>query len=185
MTRIRGLLLSILISGVILAACGAASTPPTSSSPQSLPRCTSADLRVEIGIANVAMGHVSQQIRLKNVSQATCTLTGYPRLQMLNAAGAPLTTRMHYGADYIVPTIAVQTVTLAPNTAAGFLVGYEDATGYATAICPTSNTIKIFPPHDSSALSVRWHLTPYGGNVKALQCGILAVSPIARIAQLG
>ncbi len=184
MARIRGLLLSILISGATLAACGTASTPPTST-PQSLPRCTSADLRVEIGIANVAMGHVSQQIRLKNVSPSTCTLTGFPRLQMLNAAGAPLSTRMHYGADYIVPTITVQTVTLAHNAAAGFLVGYEDATGYATAVCPTSNTIQIFPPHDSTALSVRWHLTPYGGSVKALQCGILAVSPIARIAQLG
>ncbi len=185
MTRIRGFLLSILISGVALAACGATSAPPTSSSPQSLPRCTSVDLRVEIGIANVAMGHVSQQIRLKNTSQSTCTLSGYPRLQMLNAAGAPITTRLHFGADYIVPAIPVRTVTLAPNASAGFLVGYEDATGYATAVCPTSDTIKIFPPHDASALSVRWHLTPYGGSVNALRCGILAVSPIARVTQLG
>lgn len=185
MTRIRGLLLSILISGVALAACGAASTPPTSSSPQSLPRCTSADLRVEIGIANVAMGHVGQQIRLKNVSHSTCTLSGYPRLQMLNAAGAPLTTRLHFGADYMIPAIPVRMVTLAPNASAGFLVGYEDATGYASASCPTSNTINIIPPHDTTALIVHWHLAPYGGSVNALQCGILAVSPIARVTQLG
>ncbi|HSN03296.1 MAG TPA: DUF4232 domain-containing protein [Acidimicrobiales bacterium] len=185
MKRIRGLLLSILIGGVILAACGAASPPPTSSSPESLPRCTSANLRVEIGIANVAMGHVSQQIRLKNISQATCTLRGYPRLQMLDAAGAALTTHLHFGADYIVPTIAVRTVTLAPNASAGFLVGYENATGFATASCPTSHTIEIYPPHSASALSVRWHLAPYGGSVSALNCGLLSVSPIASVAQLG
>jgi hypothetical protein len=183
--RIRGLLLSILISGVILAACGAASTPPPSSSPQSLARCTSGDLRVEIGVANVAMGHVGQQIRLKNVSHASCTLTGYPRLQMLDATGAPITTRLHFGADYIVPAIPVRTITLAPKAAAGFLVGYEDATGYATASCPTSSTIKIFAPHDATALIVHWHLTPYGGSVTALRCGIITVSPIAHISQLG
>ena len=185
MTRIRGLLLSILISGVALGACGAASTPPTSTSPQSLPHCASADLRVEIGVANVAMGHVGQQIRLKNESRSSCTLTGYPRLQMLDVAGAPITTRLHFGSDYIVPAIPVRTVTLAPRAAAGFLVGYENATGYATATCPTSSTIEIFPPQNATALRVHWHLAPYGGSVNALRCGVITVSPIARVTQLG
>lgn len=131
------------------------------------------------------MGHVGQQIRLKNVSRGSCTLRGYPRLQMLNAAGAPITTRLHVGADYIVPPIPVQTVTLAPGGAAGFLVGYESATGFQSLTCPTSSTISIYPPHDTTALRVHWHLAPYGGSVTALRCGILTVSPIARISQLG
>ena len=133
----------------------------------------------------MATGHVVQQIRLKNVSPTACTLKGYPRLQLLDATGAPLTTHLHFGADYIVPKIAVRTVTLAPKAAAGFLVGYEDATGYATKSCPTSSAIEIYPPQDTSALKVRWHLSPYGGSVTALQCGIITVSPIAQIAQLG
>lgn len=104
---------------------------------------------------------------------------------MRDATGAPLTTRLHVGADYIVPRIPVQTVTLAQGGAAGFLVGYENATGFSSVTCPTSSTISIYPPHDTTALSVHWHLTPYGGNVTALRCGILTVSPIARISQLG
>ena len=104
---------------------------------------------------------------------------------MLDAAGTTLTTHLHVGADYIVPRIPVATVTLAPGGAAGFLVGYENATGFSSVTCPTSSTINIYPPHDTTALSVNWHLAPYGGSVTALRCGILTVSPIARVSQLG
>jgi Domain of unknown function (DUF4232) len=181
--RFRGLLLAALISSLALAACGpsAADHPTTVASTST---CLTQDLQVEIGLANVAMGHVAQEIRLKNRSSQSCTLRGYPVLEMLDASGARLTTRLHFGADYIVPALRVSTVTLAPKGVAGFLVGYEDATGYSGVTCPTSHTIRIFPPHNTRAIVVTWHLSPYGGTTTALQCGLLTVSPIAPVSAL-
>lgn len=183
MGRFRGLLLAALLGSLSLAACGS-SAADHSTTIASVPTCQTKSLEVEIGVANVAMGHVAQEIRFKNRSSSTCTMRGYPTLAMLDATGAPLPTHLTFGSDYIVPVLAVRTVTLASGGVAGFLVGYEDATGYSGVTCPTSHTINIYPPHNSHAIQVTWHLTPYGGSVTSLHCGQLTVSPIAPVGDL-
>lgn len=183
MGRFRGLLLAALISSLTLAACGA-SARDHATTVASVPTCQTKNLVAEIGVANVAMGHVGQEIRFKNRSVHACTMRGYPRLAMVDATGAPIATHLNFGSDYIVPVLRVTTVTLAAGGVAGFLVGYEDATGYSGVTCPTSHAIKIFPPMNSRAILVNWHLAPYGGTVNALNCGMLTVSPVAPVAEL-
>ncbi len=183
MGRIRGLLLAALFSSLALAACGQPAADH-STTVASVPTCLTKNLVAEIGLANVAMGHVAQEIRFKNRSSATCTMRGYPTLAMIDAKGAPLVTHLNFGADYIVPVLKVRTVTLAPGGVAGFLVGYESATGYSGVTCPTSHAIEIYPPHNARAILVNWHLAPYGGTVTALRCGQLTVSPVAPVGDL-
>ena len=183
MGRFRGLLLAALISSLTLAACGAPAADH-STTVASVPTCLTKNLAAEIGVANVAMGHVGQEIRFKNRSTQSCTMLGYPRLAMLNVAGGALPTHLTFGSDYIVPVLHVRVVTLAPGGVAGFLVGYENATGYSGVTCPTSHAIKIYPPHNTRAILVNWHLAPYGGSVSALRCGQLTVSPVAPVNEL-
>lgn len=176
---------------MVLGACGRSGNGPvaTSSVHQSststervATACATSQLKVVLGIANGAMGHIGQEVHLQNTSTSACTLSGYPSLQLIDGVGKPLATHITDGSDYIVPRIRVRTVTLAPNGAAAFLIGYADATGYGSAQCPKSSSVKIYPPHLTSPLIVAWHLQPYGGaTIATLRCGEITVSPVAPV----
>ncbi len=125
------------------------------------------------------MGHIGQVVSFKNVSTKSCALTGYPSVEMLGVARRPIPTEVTDGPSYIVPALPERTVTLAVGAEASFDVGYSDATGYGTAVCPTSAWVAVTPPDASQAITVPWRIQPYGGSTIAkLQCGQIAVSPV-------
>jgi len=190
LTRAWRLLLAAFTSTLTLSACGlglnSSSTttsnthPATTSIENNATYCTTDQLKIVLGVANVAMGHVGQEVRFENTSTSSCVLTGYPSLQLVDASGHPLATHINDGSGYIVPSLPVRRVVLAPHRAAAFLIGYSDATGYGAASCPKSAFVKIFPPRLHVALTVAWHLQPYGGaTIATLRCGELTVSPVA------
>lgn len=51
------------------------------------PTCTSANLRVRLGLSEGAAGTVYQQVHFRNISSSPCTIDGYPRFVYLNHAG--------------------------------------------------------------------------------------------------
>jgi hypothetical protein len=141
--------------------------------------CSASQLAVELGAADAAMGHIGQVVSFKNVSAATCTLKGYPSVEMLDAAGRPIPTEVTDGPSYTVPVLPEKAVVITGGAEASFEVGYTDATGYGTAVCPTSAKVAVTPPDASRAITVSWRIQPYGGStIQKLQCGQIALSPV-------
>jgi photosystem II stability/assembly factor-like uncharacterized protein len=154
-------------------------TSATSSPNTSAQACASSQLTVELGLAGAAMGHVGSVVSFKNISNATCTLDGYPGLKMLDEAGHPIPTEVTDGIAYTVPSIPEQTVTLAPEAVASFELGFSDSTGYGTASCPTSAKVEITPSSSDQPITVSWQIQPYGGrSIQQLHCGEVTVSPV-------
>jgi len=161
---------------ILLAALAA--LVPAAAHASAAPRCTTGQLSVTPGAAQGAAGSIGQNVRLLNVSNRTCTLEGYPGLQMLNASGHALATHVHRGASVTVKARPVHLVTLAPGQKASFDIGYSDATGFSNERCPTSARVEVTPPNDFKAVTVRWRLQPYGGSIPHLKCGLISVSPV-------
>ena len=126
------------------------------------------------------MGHVGiTGAGFKNISTITCTLKGYPVLQMFDAAGHPIPTHVIRGTSYTVQSIPEKAVILAPGTEAMFDLGYSNGTGYGTASCPTSAQVEITPPSAGWSIKVSWQIQPYGGDsIPQLRCGEITVSPV-------
>jgi len=142
-------------------------------------RCLSAQLGVRLGRAGGALGHIGQEVHFKNISPMSCTLVGYPGLQMLNAAGHPIRTQVLRGIAYTVPTVPKRLVMLAPGGEASFDLGYDDSTGYDSKKCPVSSRVEITPPDDYRPIMVSWRIQPYGGgSTTHLRCGQITVSPV-------
>ena len=167
------------------ASAATSSTGGTSAAPSSSPAkggpgpCASGHLSVTLGPSTGAAGSIQQLVTFANISSATCTLKGYPSLQMFDAKGAPIATHVTQGTSVAVPAVAVSTVTLAAGAKGSFLVGYPSQTGYGTASCPTSTTVGITPPGETQPIAVPWKINPYGGpTIAQLQCGDVTVSPV-------
>jgi hypothetical protein len=141
-------------------------------------RCLVAQLAVKPGAGGGAAGSIGQTVHFTNTSDRSCTLSGYPGLQMLNGAGRPIATEVHRGASVTVPSRPVSLVTLAPGGEASFDLGYADATGFGNEQCPTSARVQITPPNDYGHLTISWRLQPYGGDIPHLECGLIDVSPV-------
>jgi hypothetical protein len=158
------------------------STPPSSSSSSSSTtassRCRSSRLSATVGHPNGAAGSVGYVVVLQNTSTSTCTLYGYPGMQLLDASGAALPTHVARGTAATVPPVAEHTVTLAPGGDAAFAVGFATATGYGSEQCPRSSTVAITPPNDYHSIVMHWAIAPYGGTTQHLECGDVTVSPV-------
>jgi hypothetical protein len=125
------------------------------------------------------MGHIGDDgISFKNVSTTSCTMKGYPNLQMLDAAGNRITTHLNKGTSYTVQAMPEELITLLPGGEAMFDLGYSDSTGYENLKCPTSVQQEITPPGSYKPIIVNWSMDPYGGSVPNLHCGEVTVSPV-------
>jgi hypothetical protein len=151
----------------------------TSGVPATVPRCAAASLRVWVGPAQGAAGSVAVEFGFTNRSTGTCSLHGYPFIQMLNKSGKNLSTY-----DQRAPgafSIEEKTVVLAPDKTAYFGVIYASQTGYGNLTCPTAAALKFTPPQDIRTLTLygsRAHIAPYGGTTLHLKCGIIHVTPV-------
>ena len=142
-------------------------------------RCHSAQLRVKLGWASGAAGHIGQLVSFENASATRCTLYGYPGLQMLAASGRQIRTQVLRGVAYTVPSVPERIVILAPGQEASFDLGYDDGTGYGNESCPTSARVEVTPPNAYAPITVVWRMQPYGGGtIQHLRCGQITVSPV-------
>jgi hypothetical protein len=166
------------VTGALLLGAAIASADATSLA--AIPsRCHASQLIVRIGHERAAAGHIGVEVRFENVSARTCTLYGYPGLQMLGAADRPLPTEVHRGRAYTVPDVAQRLVTLHLRHSAAFDTGWDDATGYGLKQCPASTRVLITPPNAYQSISVPWRIRPYGGgSTQHLRCGEITVSPV-------
>jgi len=73
------------------------------------------------------------------------------------------------------------TVSLPPGGSAYFTASWPDATGYAGLICPTSASLEITPPDDTTQVVVNGAggaIQAFGGTTTHLQCGTITVTPV-------
>ncbi|HEX2702039.1 MAG TPA: DUF4232 domain-containing protein [Solirubrobacteraceae bacterium] len=154
------------------------SSAPTHAAAARVSRCFASQLTVAPGPGSGAAGSVGQVVHFTNHSHSSCTLSGYPGMQMLGSAGKPLATEVHRGSSVTVPALAVRLVTLRPAGKASFNLGYADATGYGNERCPTSTRVEITAPNDYKPLTIVWRIQPYGGDIPHLECGEITVSPV-------
>lgn len=136
--------------------------------------CQPGQLSVTSTAGSAAAGTISLQIRMTNTSSATCTLRGYPGMQLLDAQGNPLPTNVvRGGATFPNPKAqaGVVEVTLAPGAVAAYTLTYEDVPVGGETSCPTSAKAEITPPNDYTHVVIALQITACGG-------GTIHVSPV-------
>ena len=153
------------VAAMTLAACAAplasSSTPSKSVAPvssasiaptkaQALPSvrgatgagCAAAGLRVQHVSQDGAAGHIHFVIALTNTTATTCTLSGYPSLEMLDPAGKPMLTRISHR-DVSFPPTPPHRVLLAPRGSASFDVGYSHVPVGSESSCPAASAVLV------------------------------------------
>lgn len=191
--RRRCTLGALLGAGVVLAACssGGSSSSTTSSSPATtrattttttsaastttttagLARCATTALIGSVAGSGGAAGTIETTIGLKSTATGSCSLGGFPGLQLLDASGTNLPTNVVRTGNYSFTAMAPTTVTLVPGQTAYFNIGYSDVPVGTETSCPTSTSLLVTPPNATDSLRMTAMLAPCGG-------GTMVVSPV-------
>lgn len=125
--------------------------------------CQPSQLSLSTGQHTAGAGTIEEAFILTNTSQSSCTLYGYPGMQMLGG-GRQIPTRV------VRTPHSEQTVTLAPGGTSSFLAQWHDQTGYTTP-CATSQQVEVTPPNTYSQLTV-------AASIQACPDGTINVTPV-------
>ncbi|HEX4081416.1 MAG TPA: DUF4232 domain-containing protein [Acidimicrobiales bacterium] len=146
----------------------------TTSTAAGVSTCQPAQLRIVPQQGTGAAGTITMTVSLTNVSSTTCTLQGYPGMQLLTASGSSLPTQVVRGGTQFPAAAANQSpalVTLAPQQGATFSLAYEDVPVGNETTCPTSAKAEITPPNDVGHGVITLAISPCNG-------GTVHVSPV-------
>ncbi len=152
-------------TATLSSACSGASQPPG--------RCRTSALSAQpFALAGGgAAGSQGGAIGLTNHGSVTCTLFGYPGMQLLGTdghplPGEPLPTTVIRRQYEVVDAVPEQTVTLSPGAQARFYYMYSDTLGGGSpAVCPTASAIDITPPGAYNQLTVVTDIAPCEGHI--------------------
>jgi hypothetical protein len=139
----------------------AASTSPAAPSPTTSVAagpgpCSSSALRVTLGTGSAAAGTQYLPVKFANVSNATCTLYGFPGVsftgETYSVQVGPAATRNHASPESLV--------TLAPGAVATALLTIVNAQNYPPGPCglTTASGILVYPPNLRTSVGL-----PYNG----------------------
>jgi hypothetical protein len=148
-----------------------ASTSTGSSTTTGTATCAPTDLSGSVVGSSGAAGTIEITVALKSTATTTCTLAGYPGLQLVSSTGAALPTNVVRKGTYSFTAMAPTTVTLPSGQTAYFNVGYSDVPTATETSCPTASMLEVTPPNDVDHLVISATLAPCGG-------GTLVVSPV-------
>lgn len=154
---------------------------------QTAARCMVDQLEIKAGMSSAGAGSVLSEFAFVNKASTTCSLYGYPHLQLLDSSGDPIAT---HDRDALpgFDSVPTKLVTLATGQRAWFGVYYPDATGYANLKCPTAWQLRFTPPHSNGTVTLAGkgaQITPYGGIIEHLRCGDVMLTPVAVKAVIG
>lgn len=208
--------MTLLLSGVLLGSCGTHKDLPAASSPAhqataktpskaittlsqaaampaSPARCRASNIGITLANTEGAMGSTYRVYQMTNGGRSSCSLYGYPGMQLLDNNGQPLpthvireaptSTKVALNDGQTITTSATEdAVTLPPGGKAWFIMHYANRTGYASDHCPTSSFLEVTPPNDFrhvTLVGLGGQLNAYGGTVQKLQCGTIFVQPVS------
>ena len=141
---------------------GTTTTQPATGTAATPPRCSISQLRVRQTSSNGAAGSIGLTFAFTNVSSTTCTLFGYPGMQMLAAGGGSLPTTVIRAPSVVVPAVAERTVILGPNAIASFYAGYSDV---SAGSCPQAARLEVTPPNAYDHLVIATSIAPCRGRI--------------------
>ncbi|WP_435178025.1 DUF4232 domain-containing protein [Actinacidiphila sp. bgisy145] len=130
------------------AAGGAPSASPTT--PDATPMCTAAQLSASLGGSDAGAGNLYRYLVITNTGTASCHVTGYPGLSMLDANGTQI------GRPATRRTLDYSPVVLAPGGAASATIHTVDQQGTCLA---TSARLKMYPPGSKASLTFAGQVT--------------------------
>jgi hypothetical protein len=140
------------------AATPAATTPAASATTAAAAAgpspCATRALRVKRGASQGTAGSVYTTIVFKNVSNATCTLYGYPGVSL--TTGQPVTVIGKTAQEN--PATPRRLVTLQPQTSASALLRIVDAQNYPASRCGPKNTtyLQVYPPNQTVPVRIKF-----------------------------
>jgi Protein of unknown function (DUF4232) len=116
------------------------------------------DLGAHVGLAQGTAGSIYQIIYFTNLSNAPCSLYGYPGVAL--SAGSSQVNQVGAAATRSSTTAASE-VTLAAGQSASATVRIVEAGNYPTATCkPTATTfLQIFPPGQTTPIYLAYKST--------------------------
>ena len=144
------------------------------------PTCQASQLALTYESSQVGMGNRADQFSLRNDSNSTCTLFGYPHIQLLNADSQPISTHItQVTSAYLFQSSAPQAVSLQAGAKSYFIV--EWVTGMCAGYSSPSLIgafLQVTPAGATSALTTSASSGVDGG-IDA--CGDVVVSPISAV----
>jgi hypothetical protein len=160
----------------LLAACGtsttgtARSTATTTASATATTAahvCQAAQLAASVTDRGAASGHSRTDVSLRNTAAQTCSLDGYPALQLLDASGGAVPTHVTgVTLAYVFSNLSPAVVTLAPGGSAYFVLQWSEVDGTGACANPeASASLHITPPDTSAAVTAAVALHPCDGNL--------------------
>ena len=188
---------AVLISALVLAACGGSSksktasvpvvpspstttttTAPTSTvatKPATTPsvtgsRCVASELALTFIGQQGATGHGEIAFALRNTTTHSCHTFGYPGVLFLGRGGLPLPTSTVRTTRDLAGAAPVRALTLAPGASASFRLFVTHGIN-SSAGCQTADGLQVIPPDDTATLRA----TIPGG---AYQCRTATVTPL-------
>jgi Protein of unknown function (DUF4232) len=133
-------------------------------------RCHTRQLDLKFAGAQGAAGTMFLTFRLANTGAAPCLIRGFVGMQMLDAAGGPLATRVVRNGGFFANQPPPSGFQLRPAawgapaaTAATFQVAYSDVPRAGEAGCPQAFQLLVTPPDEFDHLALPvdgWTLAP-------------------------
>ena len=116
--------------------------------------CATRSLHVRLGASQGTAGSVYTTIVFKNVSNATCTLYGYPGVSL--TTGSPVTVIGKAAKEN--PATPRRLVTLQPQTRASALLRIVDAQNYPASECNPKNStyLQVYPPNQTAPVRIKF-----------------------------
>ena len=156
------------------AAAGTPATPAASASPTvagAAPACPTRSLGLKLGLAQGAAGSTFQVIDFTNVSNATCTLYGYPGVSL--AGGKPVTQIGLPAAES--HATARKLVTLSPGAVANAVLQIAHAVNFPAAKCGlvTAHYLQIYPPNQTTPVYLRYTSQTCAKKVQVLTVSVV------------
>ena len=125
----------------------------TAAAPSGPSPCATRSLQVKRGASQGTAGSVYTTIVFKNVSNATCTLYGYPGVSL--TTGQPVTVIGKTAQEN--PATPRRLVTLQPQTSASALLRIVDAQNYPASQCDPKNStyLQVYPPNQTVPVRIK------------------------------
>jgi len=181
----RAPLTLLLVS--LLTACTTQSTLPPTPVRESTPTmartgltCQTSQLTLAYDRSDELVSNRADQFSLQNTSTSTCTLFGYPHIQMLLADRHPTLTHATQATSAYLFSTALKVVSLPAGAKSYFIV--EWVAGTCVHYASTAGAfVQVTPPGDTGILTTS-ALAGADGGIDA--CGKIVVSPVAVVSVL-
>lgn len=146
----------------------AATTTSTTAAGAPAPPCSGSNLKgSEATFAAAAGGAAKVVVALTNSSKTACSLTGYPKLQLLDAKGNDLPTTVDDGGSGIPSSDTVVTANLAAKGGqASFLLYWVASPSSSEPTCTMAPEMKVTVPGSTKTITMPAEINACGGIVQ-------------------